>query len=101
MPAELSPLLPLARIWGIEDDIGRAAKVKDASLEELRNMVDAVDATDEAILDGWLTGPESYSASPSEEYIAITCLTMAVDAARIRLSRAGEWPQKQQASVLV
>jgi hypothetical protein len=49
-------------------------------------MVAAVDATPDADLYGWLAGSESRSAQPSPEYIAVTCLTMAADQARLRLS---------------
>src|SRR6266496_1741635 len=88
VPTGLRDLLPLAEEWGIGDDAAREAKVQSSSISELRRLVAAVDSTDDETLYGWLSGPESYSSAPSEEYVAMTCLTMAADAARVRL--AGE-----------
>jgi hypothetical protein len=44
-----------------------------------------VDATPHDELYDWLSGSESQESDPSSEYIAITCLTMAADEARVRL----------------
>jgi hypothetical protein len=85
MPETVRPLLSLAREWGIHDDVERSLRVGDASLDQLRAIVAAVDAIPEDDLYGWLAGEESLAASPSAEYIAVTCLTMAADEARVRL----------------
>jgi hypothetical protein len=85
VPEALRLLVPLAEKWGISDDVARAARVSEAHPGELAPLVGAVDSVEESDLYGWLAGEESYSHDPSDEYVAITCLTMAADAARLRL----------------
>ena len=87
IPETVKVLLPLADLWGVGDDYERAAMVDGAPLGELRTMVAAVDAVPDDDLCGWLAGPESHSSHPSPEYVAITCLIMAADHARLRLRR--------------
>lgn len=87
IPDTVSVLLPLAEVGGIGDDYERAAIVDRASVDELRAMVAAVDAVPDDDLYGWLAGPDS-APPPSPEYVAITCLTMAADEARVRLRRS-------------
>jgi hypothetical protein len=79
--------LPLAEVWGLGDDIERSLMVERASTDQLQAMVAAVNAVPEDDLYGWLSGPESHSPAPSAEYVAITCLTMAADEARVLLAR--------------
>jgi hypothetical protein len=88
VPAVLVGLLPLAARWGIGDDIERTMRVDAASPGELSALTAAVDEVDEGALYGWLSGPESYSPDPTPEYVAITCLTMAADQARVLLDGA-------------
>ena len=86
VPPEVRHLLPAAEQWGIADDGYREDKVDEADEESRRRLVALVDeAPDE--LWSWLVGPESHSESPSAEYVALTCLTMAADSARLKLSR--------------
>jgi len=87
VPHEVVPLLSLAQRWGVGDDVERAGMVESATLPELEALVAAVDAVDEEALYGWLAGPESYSETPTSEYLAVTCLTMAADHARLRLKK--------------
>jgi hypothetical protein len=89
VPTAVVPLLPLAERWGEGDDGLREQMVDAASDGELRAMVLAVDAVDDASLYGWLAGPESYRSPPSAEYVAITNLTMAADSARVVLRQRG------------
>jgi hypothetical protein len=84
VPSELVPLLPLGEKWGIGDDFDREAAVRAASREELESLVRAVDAIDVEVLSAWLIGPEA-RPDPSDEYLAITNLMMAVDSARLKL----------------
>lgn len=86
VPPEVRPLLELAAHWGVGDDLDRERMVDDAPRAELEALVAAVDAVPESMYD-WLAGPESYSTQPAPEYLAVTCLTMAVDSARMRLRR--------------
>lgn len=84
VPPEFRYLVPAAGEWGIGDDGLRDEKVKGADEESLRRLLALVDeAPDE--LWSWLVGPDADSEWPSAEYIALTCLTMAADLARLRL----------------
>jgi hypothetical protein len=87
VPPPLTPLLRVAEKWGIGDDFEREAAVRAASREELQALVHSIDGVSDEDLFGWLSGPESKSPNPSEEYLAITCLTMAIDSAKLRLQR--------------
>lgn len=85
VPSAVRSLLSLARRWGISDDGYRDSAVEQADAETLAALVAAVNAIDEEALYDWLTGPEANSGRPSAEYVAVTCLTMAADHARLRL----------------
>jgi hypothetical protein len=86
VPPEVRHLVPAADEWGIADDGYREDKVAEADEESLRRLVALVDeAPDE--LWSWLVGPEADSEAPSAEYVALTCLTMAADSARLKVSR--------------
>ena len=86
VPPGVRYLVPAADEWGIADDGYREDKVAEADEDSLRRLVAWVDeAPDE--LWSWLVGPESESESPSAEYVALTCLTMAADSARLKISR--------------
>ena len=86
VPLEVRYLVPAAEEWGIADDGYREDKVSAADEESLRRLVALVDeAPDE--LWSWLVGPEADRESPSAEYVALTCLTMAADSARVKISR--------------
>jgi hypothetical protein len=80
-------LLALAEQWGIGDDIAREQLIEGATRSELESLVAAVDAVPESMY-SWLAGPESQVIPPSEEYVAVTCLTMATDSARLALRSA-------------
>ena len=88
VPACARPLLGAARRWGISDDGYRSSAVENASQDELRSLVHSIDDMSKADFDAlntWLVGPEAESVNPTDEYIAITCLTMATDEARSRI----------------
>ena len=82
VPQAFRSLLPVARRWGIGDDGYRWDAVQAASAEDLSDIADAVDRGGEALYD-WLAGPEA-EGTPTNEYVALTCLTMAYDEARLR-----------------
>jgi len=48
-------------------------------------ILGAVEGASDDELFAWLSGPEADAQRPSREYVAITCLTMAADHARLRL----------------
>lgn len=89
VPSELSPLLPWAERWGIGDDGAREEAVDEAPLEDLEALAHCLDSVPDDVLVGWLAGPESENPHPTLEYLAITCLTMAVHSARAYLKRRG------------
>lgn len=80
------PLLGLARRWGIPDDGFRSDAVAEASREELEEIVRALRDANIDEVQRWLIGPEAEAVSPTREYVAVTCLTMAADHARRRLA---------------
>jgi len=88
VPAPLVPLLPIAEKWGIGDDFERERVVSIASLRELESLIHSIDEISDEDLFGWLSGPESHNPKPSEEYIALTALMMAMDSAKIKLRKS-------------
>lgn len=90
VPVQLLGLITLAERWGIPDDVYRTDAVELATVEQLGVLAGCFgDADQSEALSDWLTGPQSTSPSPSREYIAFTCLTMAMDHARVRLEKQG------------
>jgi hypothetical protein len=85
VPAPLRGLLGLARRWGINDDGYRWEAVERASPPQLRALVAAIDAIDDPAWE-WLVGPEADRQPPLPEYLAVTCLFMACDQARLGLA---------------
>jgi hypothetical protein len=77
----------MAEKWGIGDDYEREAAVREASAEELDVLIHCIDDIADEDLFGWLGGPESHNPDPSEEYLAITCLTMAIESAKAKRRR--------------
>jgi hypothetical protein len=75
-------LLPMAEKWGISDDFEREAAVERAAPHELEELVHSIDHTTDEDLYGWLLGSESFNPDPTDEYLAITCLTMAIHSAK-------------------
>ncbi len=78
VPSPLRPLIPLAEVFGIGDDLIRAdfiARLPAEALENLRKTVEPF--ADE--LDKWLAGPAAGKPPFGPEYIAFTCMRMAAD----------------------
>jgi hypothetical protein len=88
-PESCVHLIPLAERWGIGNDVEREDLVWSANPEELQVLVDAIRGLPDDGMFDWLAGPESYSTTPTDEYLAFTCMTMAYDSARVRLERLG------------
>lgn len=87
VPKEVAKLINTAERWGIGDDIYRSEAIDNATQDELEELASCLEVIDDEILFDWLAGPESYDENPSEEYLAFTCLTMAVDYAKLKLKR--------------
>jgi hypothetical protein len=77
------PLIHLAERWGIGDDYDREQAVDEATDDELRTLVSAVNEVGDDFWK-WLAGPDSHE-KPSDEYVAMTALTEAADSARLVL----------------
>ena len=84
IPATLRPLLDLAQRWGEPDDGLRGDLLDAAPVAELRSLVEHVEAVGEKTLCDWLSGPAA-DLPPSENYVRLSALSMAVDQARLRL----------------
>jgi hypothetical protein len=82
VPEKIRQWIPLAERWGIGDDLIREDCVRKATPEELEKLL-SFQNIDGTVLDEWLTGAESHSSKPTEEYLAFTCLSMAYDLARV------------------
>lgn len=87
IPRGLEPLIPFAKKWGISDDISRVDLVENASDQELYELVSCLDLVDEQILWNWLVDPISANKTPTEEYVSMTCLTMAIETAQLILEK--------------
>ena len=90
IPSALIPLLPMAEKWGVGDDYQREEAISQASSDELERLIHSIDEISDADLFGWLSGPEFRNPKPSDEYLAFTALTMAIDLARLRLKKKCE-----------
>ena len=82
VPEPLKHLIPLARVWGVGDDVLRSDMVQAADHQALRDLKRAV-AEVEDELDGWLTSPKALATGPSSAYLAFTNLRMAADEVRL------------------
>jgi hypothetical protein len=89
VPDEIVPLIPYAEKWGIGDDYERERKISNATDAELVDLVRCFAAIDRNAFFAWLEGPESYDVKPTDEYVAFTCLTMAVESAKIEAKDRG------------
>jgi hypothetical protein len=87
LPDPLIPLISMAERWGIRDDVEREEAVSKANCQELEDLVNYINDISDDALFGWLSGIESFNPNPSREYIAITCLTMAIDSAKLKLKK--------------
>ena len=78
VPSELHYLIPLARHFGVSDDLERETRIKLAS-PELREQLRAAILKHDDLLDAWLAGPESSGPRFSDEYIMFSAMRMAAD----------------------
>lgn len=92
LPTALVPLISMAEKWGIGDDFERDALIRSASNDELNELIHCIDYITDDDLYGWLSGPESFKLEPTDEYLAITGLTMAIDSAKVRLRKSAPAP---------
>ena len=83
VPIQFRQWIHLAERWGIADDLIREDCIEKAAPSELQEILKFGDVYD-AVLTDWLAGPESENPAPSDEYVAFTCLGMALDSAQSR-----------------
>lgn len=79
VPENLRHLVPYAEYWGVGDDLIRDDVIRTAPAEMREDLKRIMQAHD-VLLNEWLAGPESYSQSPSAEYLAFSNMRMAADA---------------------
>jgi hypothetical protein len=79
VPESLRCLIPLARVWGIGDDVLRDDLRRRADPQQLRALKKAVVELDDE-LDAWLTSPAELAAGPTAAYLAFTNLRLVADA---------------------
>jgi hypothetical protein len=89
IPAELQPFIPYAEKYGETDIDVRERLVENAAIEELHQLAATWEVCIGPISD-WLAQPEVRAKPTSDEYLAFTCLILAVDAARWRLENPGK-----------
>ncbi|MBV9100950.1 MAG: hypothetical protein JO198_07895 [Candidatus Dormibacteraeota bacterium] len=77
VPSSVRHLIPLARHWGIGDDVLREHLVHAGDPRDLAEMKAAVEAAEDA-LDAWLTSADALR-DPSAAYLAFTSLRMAAE----------------------
>src|SRR5262245_15936339 len=85
VPQSLRSLMPIAEEWGIGDDFDREQALNRASPEDLEMLVHCIDGISDDEFYGWLAGPESFSSNPTKEYIAFSCLSLAIESAKLKL----------------
>lgn len=78
VPYDIRSLVPLAEALGVNDEKTRDSLVE-AMPRELKEIVVEVLLGLEDPLDEWLSGEESFSENPSDEYVAFSALRMLVD----------------------
>ena len=78
VPSDCHKFIPLAEKYGISDDGYRIDVLESLDEEEKKELIVFLENYPES-LDAWLSGPESKSTSPSDEYITFTSLVMAAD----------------------
>lgn len=66
---------------GISDDAYRENAIHNASLEELKELIDAVSKADDDWFDDWLAGHNWKELLHTPEYIAFSCLREAYNSA--------------------
>src|SRR5262249_29618267 len=81
VPAALRHLIPLAKVWGIGDDVLRDDLRRAADPEALMELKRSVAEVDDDF-DAWLTSPEALAEGPTPAYLAFTNLRMVADAIR-------------------
>ena len=86
IPPELRAYIPYAEKWGQQDIDVRERLVENATIEELHDLTSIWEICIGPI-SRWLQEPQARAKSTIDEYVAFTCLILAVSSARKRLDR--------------
>ena len=78
VPKKLHVLIPLAEYFGVSDDLIRQDLLKRTPKRSLAKVLKQLAKYDDD-LDDWLAGPEAAGPHFSVEYLAFSCLRMALD----------------------
>ena len=78
VPPALRILIPYVETWGVSDDGYRDELVESAPTAAKADLLALVREFDDQ-LDTWLAGPESYSRTPSSEYLAFSNMRLAFE----------------------
>jgi hypothetical protein len=78
VPEGLRSLIPLARRWGVGDDLIREDMLRKAERRELDELRAAVVAVEDE-LDAWLATPPSLGSPSDSAYIAFSNMRIAAD----------------------
>ena len=89
IPPELRPFIPYAEKYGEPDIDIREHLVEAASVDELHELAEIWNFCIGSISD-WLAQPEVRAEPTTNEYLAFTCLILAVSSARFRLDHLGK-----------
>jgi hypothetical protein len=81
VPISCHEYIPLAERYGIGDDGYRSSIVESLSREQRGRLVAFLQSAPQELFT-WLEGPEAHAVSPTPEYVAFTCLTMAAEYAK-------------------
>ena len=81
VPSSFRHLIPLARVWGIGDDVLRDEVRRAADPQALKDLKQTIGEVDDQF-DEWLTSPEALAAGPTSAYLGFTNLRMSADAVR-------------------
>ena len=85
VPENIRFLVPSAEQWGLPDGVVRDRLIEHSSEEVLVDLVETVTPYIE-IIDEWLVGTAD-KRPVTFEYVAFSCLWLAVDMARFRLEQ--------------
>jgi hypothetical protein len=87
IPKSLHYLIEVAEKFRYDENADVHKKIEMATDEELIELVKSINCDGDDSLCEWLSGPESYSYRPTDEYLAFSDLLDAYDYAKLRLSK--------------
>ena len=83
VPVEFHNLIPFAAFWGTCRDDAEVSDLFDAAPLGVKEHLNDLGRKHYKALAGWLGGEESYSESPTTEYLAFSSFLTAIDVANL------------------